>query len=633
MQSNAIRIPEGDIASLLARAEAYLSAPSVKAADAEKPSGGAFGYTPPTLGAKPGAAPARKTGTGLAAALAGDKGATILSPARHKVLYAATRGFAVGEATGELFVEPLGYLDLAQRKQQAKLAGLDVDRFSALVRAKSLVSVFVAASFIASTCAAAPATDNRDEGVDIDLTTTPDAMKSLASVLVKAVEGVRDEDLEEAVSRAVARVMAWAEHQSHRAMGDNRSDFEAKAYAVEADGFSVHGFQRQGGAHRKATSDIQFKKPTDVVGNHVAKSQGMRLAKMLASYDFAQRENPFVRLGGFTFTIMGDGNPGTGKTTLIQMVCGLIKDFCAVGGYPYHFENFGVDQVSEYQGKSGQNARAFIDRILDPRVISFGTIDDIDQVAGKRDDSKSSGGQQEITAVLMDAFAGASTVVRGNCSFGMFSNYPEKVDDALRQRAGARWLVDGPQTREDYIDILHLLVGKNHKLDLGNHDLFKAQAIQEMAEKSYESHSLPHEAVLLEVYNGYVADHGAPKTIADFGGYLHAIRIREPRFTGRAIKNITDAVKTRSMDVDLPDEWFDKPETFMHQPFERKCAMLEELRKPITGEMVMQEINRYADSEFRYSAKSDDAEINAMVRRHGLEKAATAKIMRGAGNV
>lgn len=39
----------------------------------------------------------------------------------------------------------------------------------------------------------------------------------------------------------------------------------------------------------------------------------------------------------------------------------------------------------------------------------------------------------------MDAFAGANTVVRGNCTFGMFSNYPENVDDALRQRSGARF--------------------------------------------------------------------------------------------------------------------------------------------------------------------------------------------------
>ncbi|MDW9478823.1 AAA family ATPase [Sinorhizobium meliloti] len=625
MQSNAIRIPETDIADLFAKAEGYLAYATTSNATEQPISSAAFSYTPATLPTKP-SAPVRKAGAGLRAALAGDKGSSILSPARHKVLYSATRGFAIGEATGELFVEPLGYLDLAMRKKESRLAGIDAERFAALVRAKSLASVFVAAAYIASTCAAAPTTDNLEGDIELDLGTTADAFKAFAGILVKAVEGTRDEDLDEAVSRAVNRVMTWAEHQSHRAMGQYRPDFEAKAYAVEADGFSVHGFQRQGGAKRKASSDIQFKKPSDVVGNHVAKAQGMRLAKMLASYDFARRENPFVRLGGFTYTIMGDGNPGTGKTTLIQMVCGLIKDFCDVGGYPYHFENFGVDQVSEYQGKSGQNARAFIERIQDPRVIAFGTIDDIDQVAGKRDDSKSSGGQQEITAVLMDAFAGASTIVRGNCSYGMFSNYPEKVDDALRQRAGARWLVDGPQTLSDYIDIFYLLVGKNHKLQLGSHDLFKAQTIQEMAEKSYESHARPHEQGLQEVFDAVVGGNGQPKTIADIGAYLHAIRMKEPRFTGRAIKNITDAIKTRSMDIDLPDEWFEKPELYMHKPFEEKCAMLEELRKPITMEMVMQEINRYADSEFRYSAKSDDAAISELVRQHGIHKAAQARI-------
>lgn len=625
MQSNAIRIPETDIAELFSKAEGYLSS-ATTAQTAEQPAASAaFAYTPATLPTKS-SATARKAGAGLQAALAGDRGSSILSPARHKVLYSATRGFAIGEATGELFVEPLGYLDLAMKRKDSKLAGMDAERFGALVRAKSLASVFVAASYIASTCSASAGADTDEGDVDLELGTTSDAFKSFAGILVKAVEGTRDDDLDEAVSKAANRVMAWAEHQSHRAMGQFRPDFEAKAYAVEADGFSVHGFQRQGGAKRKASSDIQFKKPSDVVGNHVAKAQGMRLAKMLASYDFARRENPFVRLGGFTYTIMGDGNPGTGKTTLIQMVCGLIKDFCDVGGYPYHFENFGVDQVSEYQGKSGQNARAFIDRIQDPRVISFGTIDDIDQVAGKRDDNKSSGGQQEITAVLMDAFAGASTIVRGNCSYGMFSNYPEKVDDALRQRAGARWLVDGPQTLSDYIDIFYLLVGKNHKLQLGNHDLFKAQAIQEMAEKSYESHERPHEHGLLEVFDAFVGGNGQPKTIADIGGYLHAIRVKEPRFTGRAIKNITDAIKTRSMDIDLPDEWFEKPEAYMHKPFEEKCAMLEELRKPITMEMVMQEINRYADSEFRYSAKSDDAAVNDLVRQHRLREAAMKQI-------
>ena len=131
--------------------------------------------------------------------------------------------------------------------------------------------------------------------------------------------------------------------------------------------------------------------------------------------------------------------------------------------------------------------------MIDPGVIGFGTIDDIDQIAGKRGDRQSSAGQQEVTAVFMEAFAGANTVVRGNCTFGMFSNYPENVDDALRQRAGARFLVDGPQTREDYIDILTLLMGKNHAIPLGEHDLYGAQEIKKAVARSFEAHNRPQE--------------------------------------------------------------------------------------------------------------------------------------------
>ena len=135
---------------------------------------------------------------------------------------------------------------------------------------------------------------------------------------------------------------------------------------------------------------------------------------------------------------------------------------------------------------------------INPRAIGFGTVDDIDQVAAKRSDDRASAGQQEVTAVLMESFAGATTVVRGNCSFGMFSNYPENVDDALRQRAGARWLVDGPQTRDDYIDIFVLLAGKNHKIPLGDHELFEAQIIEKAVTVAYEEHSKPQEEGLDE---------------------------------------------------------------------------------------------------------------------------------------
>jgi SpoVK/Ycf46/Vps4 family AAA+-type ATPase len=336
--------------------------------------------------------------------------------------------------------------------------------------------------------------------------------------------------------------------------------------------------------------------------------------------------NPFVELGGFLFTFIGDGAPGTGKTTLIQMIAGLVNGYCQVAGYPFVYENFGVDQISSYQGKSGQNCRQFINNVLNPRAIAFGTIDDIDQVAARRSDDRASAGQQEITGVLMDAFAGASTVVRGNCSFGMFSNYPENVDDALRQRAGARWLVDGPQTRNDYIDIFVLLAGKNHKIPLGEHDLYAAQEIQRAVADAYEGHDKPQEDGLMKVYERFMKENGEPKTLADVGDYLHRIKQAEPRFTGRAIKNVTDAIKMRAMDIELPDDWFATPDAFMRKTYDEKKAMIEELRGPFSMDMVVQEINRYADSEFRYSDKSDDSAVEKLLRDARLRERAVREM-------
>ena len=120
---------------------------------------------------------------------------------------------------------------------------------------------------------------------------------------------------------------------------------------------------------------------------------------------------------------------------------------------------------------------------------------------------------------------------------------------------------------------------------------------------------------LEEVYDHFMDKHDKFKTMADIGTYLHMIKKAEPRFTGRAIKNITDAIKMRAMDIDLPDEWFEKPEDFMHKTYDEKKDMISDLRGPFTIEMVMQEINRYADSEFRYTDKSDNAAVEEIIRR------------------
>ena len=64
-------------------------------------------------------------------------------------------------------------------------------------------------------------------------------------------------------------------------------------------------------------------------------------------------------------------------------------------------------------------------------------------------------------------------------------------------------------------------------------------------------------------------------------------------------------------------------EVITFKDYDTKKGMIAELRKPITVEMVVQEINRYADSEFRYADKSDEVAIEGMVR--DMERAEEAK--------
>ncbi len=548
----------------------------------------------------------------------------MLSPKQHALAFRARRGIAVALAVSDVFARQTGLDSQIQKNASSPLEGEAAERFKSLLAASSYVSAFTLSAYLLQMLES-----DTEPGEDLDepdyLFDTPqDAVKSVIAGLVEAVDGAPDDTALLQRAKAYARVtIEGLIQRKSRFVG--LGAFEDNHIHIEQDEFTLDGFDVAPGAKRKPLT-MQFKQPDEIIGNHIAKYQAMKLAKMLVCYDFEKQLNPFVDLGGFVFTFIGDGAPGTGKTILIQMIAGLINDYCQVAGYPFHYQNFGVDQISSYQGKSGQNCKEFINNVVSPKAIGFGTVDDIDQVAAKRSDDRASAGQQEVTAVLMESFAGASTVVRGNCSFGMFSNYPENVDDALRQRAGARWLVDGPQTQDDYIDIFALLAGKNHEIPLGDHDLFEAQEIKQAVSTAYSKHSKPSEQGLLNIYDRFIDQNGQPKSMADVGTYLHMIKEVEPRFTGRAIKNVTDAIKMRAMDIDLPDEWFETPETFMHKDYDGKRDMIAELRQPFTMEMVMQEINRYADSEFRYTDKSDDAAVEEIIRRERQREKAIDEI-------
>jgi len=562
-----------------------------------------------------------------------DESDILMSPVQANVLHSLRRALATSMVVADQFADHTGLSQLLKDNLEGGLATSRKSEFTELLAASSVISLHVfanMASFLLAN-AHADASDVNVEVGDVEEVLTDNSHLALTGALWEldqdlAIFATSEDKLIPTVTAFLEQLM---EKVALRASNMPRLQaFTAVNYRVEEDDFAISGFTPSG--RGKSTKlAMTFKKPHEIVGNHIAKYQAMKLAKMIMAYDFDRKLNPFVDLGGFIFTFMGDGKPGTGKTILIQMMAGLINDYCQVAGYPFKFQNLSTDSIDSYQGKSGQNAKAFINNIIDPNVIGFGTIDDIDQLAGVRGDRQSSAGQLEITAVLMESFAGANTVVRGNCTFGMFSNYPEKVDDALRQRAGARFLVDGPQTREDYIDILTLLLGKNHKVPVGDHKLFESQQIKKAVARSFEAHAKPQEDGLMQVYEKTTKELGKLDTLAKIGTYLDNIQNVDERFTGRAIKNITDAIKVRAMDFELPDEWMEKPDLFLFKDYETKKSMISDLSVPITLDMIMQEINRYADSEFRYADKSDEVAIENMVRDFGRQEEAKKRYLKG----
>ena len=576
---------------------------------------------------------AKSEGVHLIARIEGaDDDDPLVSPLQATVMHALRRALAIALALGETYAEATGLAEL----RRANLAGsLPADRkteFSERLSAEALAVAHVfgnAAAFLLGP----HGSEVSVEVGEVEEVLTDNAQLALHGALWELDQDIAAHAPDDA--RLVAAVSGYAEALMDkialRAQNAGRLEaFTGASWRVEADDFTIRGFT-PAAKGKGSTLNMSFKKPNEVVGNHIAKYQALKLSKMLMAYDFDRKLNPFAELGGFIFTFMGDGKPGTGKTTLIQMMAGLINGYCQTAGYPFRYANLSTESIDSYQGKSAQNAKAFINGIIDPSVIGFGTVDDIDQLAGKRGDRQSSAGQLEITAVLMESFSGAGTVVRGNCTFGMFSNYPENVDDALRQRAGARFLVDGPQTREDYIDILNLLMGRNHDIPLGDFEPFAAQEIKKAVAASFASHMKPYDDGLLRVFDRVQGEIGDLDTIAKMGTYLKGIQQADDRFTGRAIKNITDAVKVRAMDFELPDEWMDEPDIFLFQDYETKKGMIEELRQPITIDMVIQEINRYADSEFRYADKSDEVAIENMVREFGRSEEAKRRYLEGKG--
>ncbi len=243
----------------------------------------------------------------------------LLSPLQASALNALRRGLAIALALAETFAAQSGLAELKKANLEGRLPDARKPEFTELLAAEALAVLYTfanAAAFLISPHLSPTAV----EIGEVEEVLTDNAPLALQGALWELDQDINALATDEV--RLVSVIAAFAEALMRKVAlraetASRTAVFTGASWKVEADQLTIAGF-KPARAAKGGQLTMQFKKPSEVVGNHIAKYQSMRLAKMLMAYDFDRKLNPFAELGGFIFTFMGDGKPGTGKTTLIQ---------------------------------------------------------------------------------------------------------------------------------------------------------------------------------------------------------------------------------------------------------------------------------------------------------------------------
>ncbi len=385
-----------------------------------------------------------------------------------------------------------------------------------------------------------------------------------------------------------------------------------------ADKFTLSGFETN--FEDKSKPKFEFVKvyPNQIAGNVEAKKEIRRDMDRMALYDRLIGRNPILESGGLSWSVLLDGLPGTGKSSLFKMAMTLLKErYDQVNEYwktkniPSIEPNYIFIDPSikdEYYGKTG---RILLERLAPANSkdgLHLVIIDDIDLLVGDRD-SKEGGANKDILNILMQYVDGAKTVIKGNAQLYAATNDPAGLEGALRQRFMARYLVDGPVTWYDFADItydkLKKLISKGIvPLEMGeNYTPYKmreGQTGNEIVEGSevYE---------ILETYKDKKI------TLRDIGELAARLKKDNERFTGRAVHAVTQAIVKRVNDYEAPEEWFTDPKRFLEKPYEEKTGILTELCVKVNGPIVAQEFVKYAESEKRYANERFERDVQRMM--------------------
>lgn len=548
----------------------------------------------------------------------------MLSDVQHRVLKAVRRGLQIALHLGDEYRKRSG---IENFDTAAGATPIQTTEYNQKMQTAAAIAQFCFARYVRWDLRSAIEKNSLAGNITInasiiDLTGPTAAVKCLMFHLGK--------NIQQFVERSDDRLLVIVEEYTEALQQEilNRKEalqhiefFTSVTYQLEETDFSVSGFDLidLGGTRSVEFNRVEFKQ---IAGNRDAKRFMYMDAKRRLCYDVVAQKNPFLELGGITPVFMGSGIPGTGKSMLIAAVATMLSDMCTSIGLPFMFHPLPDNVVDPYQGNSARNMINWFIPMLDPRRITFGAIDDAENILENRLHQGVSEGVKAAIGIFLRYTEGAYAINRGNAAIGVFTNIPEHLDPAVLSRIQARYMIDGSRTVGDFLYQDYLWWEKIARTDpqfvqmtaphgyVWGEDQGIASSMGEISAGFME----PQVARIKDIFDR-VLRITSPDSHQFFAELFVAIQEHYKYFSSRDVRNIQAAINMRIMDFDLPDEWFTGGNAvFTAKSYEEKLNMILELRKANMkglsfGEIRLQETNRYLDN----MAKIADAEFQRNV--------------------
>jgi SpoVK/Ycf46/Vps4 family AAA+-type ATPase len=310
--------------------------------------------------------------------------------------------------------------------------------------------------------------------------------------------------------------------------------------------------------------------------------------------------------------VLFDGFPGTGKSSLFRMAMTRMTLRAEQAGLPARFVSIDPSIKDEYYGKTAKLLTEKLALARDKSALTLIFFDDIDLLLLSRGDPGMGGSDKDVLNITMQFLDGAFTVNSGNAQTYAATNEPTATDSALRQRFHHREAIDGPEDWDDYAALIGLKLA--HQLKNG---LVKVSgelpSVQQAQNQGVGSQGLGVRG-MIDRAKSLIPSSQLPApnvTWRDLGELCAEFKRKDPRFTGRPIESVTQKLLSESADFDVPEEWFGNPAIFLQKSYDEKVGLARSLYRPITGEMIAAELERYFNSEQRYA---DDARVQRAER-------------------